>query len=125
MPKILVIDNEENLRKILQVNLTASGYEVITASNGEEGLALMEREKPDLVLLDIKMPGISGWEVLNILNSRPNLKDIPVIIMTAFLKSTEEARMKTTGVTGFLAKPFDVQELLDQVGKVHSNKKSG
>ncbi|MBN1644047.1 MAG: response regulator [Dehalococcoidales bacterium] len=116
MVQILVVDNEPSLRKIIQTNLSASGYSVNTAENGEEGLKSAERDKPDLILLDIKMPGMSGWDVLKALRSDPDMKQTRVIIMTAFLRETEEENARKMGV-GYIAKPFSISELLSEVKK--------
>jgi len=116
MTKILIIDNEPSLRKVIQTNLTASGYSASVADNGEEGLKLAKSIQPDLILLDIKMPGMSGWDVLKVLRADAELKQTPVIIMSAFLRETEETRARKMG-TGFMEKPFSVLELLGQVKK--------
>ena len=116
MTKILIIDNEPSLRKIIQTNLTASGYSASVAENGEEGLKLAKSIQPDLILLDIKMPGMSGWDMLTALRADPKLKQTPVIIMTAFLRESEEARARKMGAS-FMSKPFGVSDLLGQVKK--------
>lgn len=115
MTRVLVVDDEASLRAIMEVNLTASGYDVIATRRGEEALALVKAGKPDLILLDIKMPGMSGWDVLNELKADPGLRDIPVIVMTAFIKESEESRAAAIHVASFLAKPFGIRELLEQV----------
>ena len=69
MPKILVIEDEANVQKLAKTNLTASGYRVLTAGNGEEGLRLAQREHPSLILLDLRLPGMSGWDVLMLLKT--------------------------------------------------------
>jgi len=115
MTSVLVVDDEASLRTMVQVNLAASGYEVIAARRGEEVLALAGAKKPDLVLLDIKMPGMSGWDVLKALKANSRLRDIPVIVMTAFIKDSEESRAAAIHVASFLAKPFGIQELLEQI----------
>jgi CheY-like chemotaxis protein len=116
MLKILVIDDESNLRKVMACNLTASGYSVSTAKNGEEGLKAAQIHKPDLVVLDVKMPGMSGWDVLTNLRNTPKLRQVPVIISTAYLSPNDEERTKEVGIC-YLAKPFNVSELLAQVKK--------
>ena len=117
MPKFLIIDDQKNIRTIIRANLTESGYEVIEADNGEDGIKLAVEEKPDLIVLDIKMPGISGWDVMQTLKKTPQLRAIPVIVMTAFITEVEEARANEAGASGFLGKPFDVDELLTKVGE--------
>jgi len=116
MHKILVVDDEFNLRNVVKDNLVASGYTVITAENGEAGLKLAQRHQPDLIVMDIKMPGMSGWDVLTNLRATPKLRQVPVLIVTAYLAPSDEARTKEFGVS-YLAKPFNVSELLAQVKK--------
>jgi DNA-binding response OmpR family regulator len=105
---ILVVDDEETIRKLLKVNLTADGYEVITASSGEEALALMDKREPDLVILDIMMPGMDGFQTLNLIRKR---SDIPVIMLTA---RAEELTMRDSlelGADDYVQKPFSLLEL--------------
>ena len=116
MAYILVIDDEDSLRKVIKVNLAASGYEVKTAVNGEDGLKAIAKQRPVLIMLDVKMPGMSGFDVLASLRANQFLKDIPVIIMTAFLGGAEEARAREMGAA-YLTKPFGVDELVNKVKK--------
>ncbi len=121
MHEVLVIDDELNMRKIIETNLRASGYNVVTAATGEEGLAAAARKKPDLIFLDIKMPRMPGWDVLSALRADRRLAEVPVIIMTAFTRKEEETRAADMGVRGFLSKPFDVKNLLDTAEKALEN----
>ena len=114
MTKILVIEDEPNLRKVIRANLIASGYEVSTASNGEDGLKLAQNDTPDLILLDIKMPGMSGWNVLTALRNSPRCQRVPLIIVTAFLGQNEAVRAHEMGA-GYITKPFAVGELLSEI----------
>ena len=98
MVNILVIDDELSLRKLIKANLVASGYSVTTAKSGEDGLKLAQRMKPDLILTDIKMPGISGWDMLTKLSAIFNLKQTKVIVMTAFPRESEENRARKIAV---------------------------
>jgi CheY-like chemotaxis protein len=116
MVNILVIDDELSLRKLIKANLVASGYSVTTAKSGEDGLKLAQRMKPDLILTDIKMPGISGWKVLNNLRSSPELSQVPVVIATACLSLKDEERTKELGIF-HLSKPFCISELMAQVNQ--------
>ncbi len=118
MPKILVIEDELNIQKLAQVNLTASGYKVLVAGNGEEGLELAELERPNLILLDLRMPGMSGWDVLMVLKTNQRLRRIPVIIMTATVPESEEYKIRGMRAAGYLAKPFGADELVRQVKQV-------
>ncbi len=118
MPKILVIEDESNIQKLTKANLTASGYQVLVADNGEKGLELAELERPNLILLDLRMPGMSGWDVLMVLKANQKLRRIPVIIMTATVPEAEEYKIRGMRARGYLVKPFDVEELLRQVKQV-------
>jgi two-component system, NtrC family, response regulator AtoC len=107
--KVLVIDDEPVLRESLEIALEASGYEVLSAKTGEEGLELFEKEDPDLVLLDHWLPGINGDEVLRIL--REKTPEIPVIIMTAQGSIELAVTLMKSGAFDFLVKPFDLEQM--------------
>lgn len=116
MTRILVIEDEPSLRKLIKTNFAASGYEVVTASDGEEGLNLAKEERPDLILLDIRMPGMSGWDVLIALKTNPKVKKVPVIIMTASApEESEQYKMRSMRAAGYLVKPFGVDVMLSKV----------
>jgi len=117
LPKVLVIDDEQNLLKLARANLSARGYQVLTAPSGEKGLKLARLEHPDLILLDLMLPGISGWEVLMSLKAERRLKKIPVVILTAAEQRGEENKMRSMRASGYLIKPFSVDQLLQQVKK--------
>lgn len=125
--KILVVDDEVDFLEVIKVRLEANGYEVVTASNGEEALKKIKDDKPDAVLLDVLMPGIDGLEVLR--RIRKMYEKMPVYIITAF--STEE-RFKLAnkfGASGFIVKTDDLSKeveritsALDMASRYHSNK---
>lgn len=118
MPKILVIEDERNIQKLVRVNLTASGYKVIVAANGEEGLKLAQLECPDLVILDLMMPDMSGWDVLAVLQADQKLQKVPVVIVTAAVRELDEDKARRMGAVGYLAKPFSTDELMSSVKHV-------
>jgi CheY-like chemotaxis protein len=113
--KILVIDDEPDLVSTVQCRLEWCKFEVVTAGNGEEGLEKAANEKPDLILLDIDMPVMNGLEMLGQLKNRPNLKDIPVIMCTAFCEPEDIAKASFYGVVDYIAKPFDFSELVEKI----------
>jgi len=115
MSKILVVENEQNIQKLTRANLIASGYQVLAAPDGEEGLRLAERSRPDLILLDLMMPGISGWDVLMTLRADRRLNRTPVIVMTASHRAGNREKARGMGTAGYLTKPFSVTELLGRV----------
>ena len=118
MTKILVIDNEVNIRKLTKANLTVSGYKVLVAPDGEEGLRLAQLEHPDLILLDLRMPGMSGWDVLMALRINRSLRRTPVIIMTATAPEAVEYQVRAMRTAGYVIKPFSADELLNTVRQV-------
>lgn len=115
--KILLIDDEEDLVEELKLGLKGNGYEILTAFDGQEGLEKARREKPGLILLDIKMPCGTGRSVLQALRSKEDTKKIPVIVITGLEEPGLEQRLLAEGADGFLKKPFEVDPLL---GKIRS-----
>jgi DNA-binding response OmpR family regulator len=104
MAKILLVEDDINLRDIYSARFTAESYEVITASDGEEALATAVREKPDLIILDVMMPKISGFDVLDILRSTPETKNTKIIMMTALSQEEDKQRGETLGANKYLIK---------------------
>ncbi|MDD5259324.1 MAG: response regulator [bacterium] len=115
--KILLVDDEPKLLLLVKSRLEASGYEVITAADGEEALAMIPSEKPDLLVLDIMMPKIDGLQVCTQVKNDPGLKQIPIIILTA--KSQREAMIeaKKSRANSYVVKPFRPEVLLAEVKK--------
>lgn len=104
MAKVLLVEDDINLREIYAARLIAEGYDVVVASDGEEALAKAVKEKPQLILLDIMMPKISGFDVLDILRSTPETKTTKVIMLTALSQSIDRERGKKLGVNKYLVK---------------------
>lgn len=118
MAKILLIEDEEIIIELLERKLTKEGYEVSVARDGEEGLKLMREVWPDLVLLDIILPKMGGFEVLEEMNKNPSFKKIPVIIISNSGQSVELSKAIRLGVKDWLIKTeFEPQELIDKVVK--------
>jgi len=117
--KILIIEDEEILLNLLQKKLTNEGYDISIARDGEEGLLKMKEIKPNLILLDIVMPKLGGFEVMEKMLKDEKLKDIPVIIISNSGQPVEIERAKELGVKDWLIKTeFDPQEVIDKVVKV-------
>ena len=115
-PTILCIEDEEEMIELVGVILARHGYEVIGALGGQIGIEKVTELKPDLVLLDLMMPGLDGWGVLQQMRTDPELQDIPVVIVTA--KASELDRifgLEIARVEGYITKPFGPQELVQSV----------
>ena len=119
MTKILLVEDDVNLRDIYFARFQADNYELAVASNGEEALAIAVKEKPDLILLDVMMPRISGFDVLDILRSTPETKSTKVIMMTALSEQTDKDRGKALGVDEYLVKSqVTLEDVVATVKKV-------
>jgi two-component system alkaline phosphatase synthesis response regulator PhoP len=116
--KILLIDDDAIIQQLVKANLVARGYKMLIASDGEQGLKLVESERPDLILLDIKLPGISGLDVLKSLKGNSSLSGIPVIIATASAGLVNAEKSRELGAAGFLIKPFSIDKLVLQLKQV-------
>lgn len=120
--KILVVDDEPDLVDTIQCRLEWSHYKVITARNGKEGLEKAITEKPDLVLLDIRMPVMNGHEVLERMRKHHVLKDTPVIMVTGFCDAQDIATASSFGIEDYVAKPFDLTELVEKIAAILKKK---
>jgi len=114
-PKILVVDDDRNLLKLFKYVLEKDGFAVITAMDGERGLELALAERPDLVMLDLKMPKLDGMEVLRKLKADPLTAAIPVVMITASAQKADAERALREGAVGYIIKPFHIAELRDCV----------
>ena len=104
MTKIMIVEDDLALREIYSIRLTAEGYTIVVAGDGEEALAVAAQEKPDLILSDVMMPKISGFDMLDILRSTPELKDVKVVMMTALSSPEQRARGEALGADRYLVK---------------------
>src|SRR5438477_2083354 len=116
--KILAVDDERHIVRLVQVNLERQGYEVVTAFDGKEALEKVASEQPDLVVLDVMMPYMDGFEVLQNLRKNPNTRDLPVIMLTAKAQDADVFRGWQSGVDCYLTKPFNPMELLTFVKRI-------
>ena len=106
MKKILIVEDVDFNRDLL-TQLLEEDFEVISATDGEAGIALAEREKPDLILMDLSLPVVDGWEATRRLKAREDLKAIPIIALTAHAMRGDEAKARASGCDDFLTKPID------------------
>jgi len=116
--KILVVDDERHIVRLVQVNLERAGYQVIAAFDGKEALKKIGSEKPDLVVLDVMMPYMDGFQVLKQMKAEAATKDIPVIMLTAKAQDADVFRGWASGVDMYLTKPFNPLELMTFVKRI-------
>jgi DNA-binding response OmpR family regulator len=116
MNTILIAEDERDIRELLDFTLRYNGYEVIAASNGEEALELIQREMPDLILLDVRMPRIDGYEVCKALKAEPTTSSIPVVFLSAKGQEAEVEAGMQLGAEAYILKPFSPNELASRVG---------
>jgi two-component system alkaline phosphatase synthesis response regulator PhoP len=116
--KILAVDDERHIVRLVQVNLERQGYEVVTAFDGKEALEKVESENPDLIVLDVMMPYMDGFEVLQNLKRNQSTRDIPVIMLTAKAQDADVFRGWQSGVDCYLTKPFNPMELIAFVRRI-------
>jgi excisionase family DNA binding protein len=109
---ILVVDDDDRLREYLRVNLEMEGYDVREAGSAEDGMAVLDEEPPDLILLDVMMPGVDGWEMLSRVRERHGRESIPVVMFSGKVNREEAAAAEEAGAQGFIGKPFDPQQLI-------------
>jgi excisionase family DNA binding protein len=111
-PLVLLVDDDERVRELVRVNLEFEGYVVNEAGSAEEGMSAIEDAKPDLVLLDVMMPHIDGWEMLRRIQERYGAGAIPVVMFSGQVEAGAQAA--TSGAQAFVGKPFDLQQLIEQ-----------
>lgn len=112
---VLAVDDENHIRRLIEVNLIRAGYRVTTACDGEEALARIREDRPDLVVSDVMMPKIDGFELLRRLQADPGTQDIPVIMLTAKAQDRDIFTGWQMGAASYLTKPFNPAELLTWV----------
>jgi two-component system cell cycle response regulator DivK len=110
--RILSIEDQVDNRRIVRDLMTSVGYEVIEAVRGDEGVTLAEQSNPDLILMDIQLPGLDGYEATRRIKANPRLRSIPIIVVTSYALSGDEEKARAAGCDAYLAKPFDAMKLL-------------
>ena len=119
MSKIMVVEDDASLREIYSIRITAEGYEVVSAGDGEEALAVAVREKPDLILADVMMPKISGFDMLDILRSTPEIANIKVVMMTALSGENQRERGERLGADRYLVKSqIGIEDMVNTIHEV-------
>jgi two-component system, cell cycle response regulator DivK len=112
---ILVVEDQEDNRQILRDLLTNGGYDMIEAENGQDAITAAEASRPDLIVMDIQLPLLDGYEATRRIKADPALAHIPVIAVTSYALSGDEAKTKAAGCNGYVAKPFSPRQLLAKV----------
>jgi CheY-like chemotaxis protein len=115
MAKILIAEDERDIRDLVAFTLRFAGYEVFTAANGEEALELAPNVNPDLILMDVRMPRMTGYEACRIMKLNPDLKDIPIVFLSAKGQDTEIQQGLEAGAEEYLLKPFAPDQLTSHV----------
>ena len=113
--RILVVEDQEDNRRILRLLLTNAGYELIEAVTGEEGVSLAESGRPDLILMDIQLPGLDGYEATRRIKANPALRQIPIIVVTSYALSGDDVKAFEAGCDAYVTKPFNPRQLLAKV----------
>jgi excisionase family DNA binding protein len=112
-PLVLIVDDDEGVREYVRVNLEMEGYAVREASSAEEGLGVLEEVSPDLILLDVMMPKVDGWEMLRRVQERHGVGAIPVVMFSGKVNERSAQEATARGAQGFVGKPFDPQQLIE------------
>ena len=110
--RILVVDDQEDLRGVLRDLLSGSGYTVIEAADGEAGVTKAKSDRPDLILMDIQMPVIDGYEATRLIKVDPNLKPIPIVAVSSFAMKGDEEKARAAGCDHYVTKPYSPMQLL-------------
>ncbi len=113
--RVLVVDDEPDLVVLLEEHLTHEGYDVVTATSGMQAITKAREEQPNIILLDVMMPGVSGFDVCNILQDFPETANIPIIFLTAVAETKRKVMGLNLGADDYITKPFDLHELAARV----------
>lgn len=118
MGRVLIADDEPHIRRLVSFTLTNRGYEVLEAADGGEALAMVAAERPDLVLLDVMMPVMTGYDALKRLKADPETADIPIVMLSAKSQRTEIAEGLRNGAVDYICKPFTPKDLVQRIGEI-------
>jgi two-component system cell cycle response regulator DivK len=113
--RILVVEDHEENRRILRDLLTSAGFEMIEALTGEDGVRAADAERPDLILMDIQLPGLDGYEATRRIKANPALRSIPIIAVTSYALSGDEVKAREAGCDDYVTKPFSPRALLGKI----------
>jgi DNA-binding response OmpR family regulator len=121
MPRVLVVDDEPNILLSLEFLMQQAGFEVTTAEDAEQAQALISRQVPDLILLDISLPGMSGFDLLEQLRADEATRSLPVVMLTAHGREVEKEKGMALGASDYITKPFSTRELVSRVQTLLGN----
>lgn len=113
--RVLVVEDQDDNRKIVRDLLSSAGYDVIEATTGDEGVEVAAAEVPDLILMDIQLPGIDGYEATRRIKANPTIQHIPIIVVTSYALSGDENKAIDAGCNAYFAKPYSPRKLLDKI----------
>jgi CheY-like chemotaxis protein len=123
MAKILVAEDERDIRDLIEITLQFAGHQIVTASNGEEMFQLALKEMPDLILSDVRMPKMTGYEACKLIKAEPKTAHIPVVFLSAKGQEAEVQTGLAVGATEYLLKPFELAQLTEKVAEILAKKK--
>jgi two-component system cell cycle response regulator DivK len=112
---ILVVEDEEDNRRILRDLLTTSGYEMTEAVNGEDALLEVAKQRPDLILMDIQLPAMDGYETTRRIRMNPDLESLPIIAVTSYALAGDESKALAAGCNAYVSKPYSPRQLLEKI----------
>lgn len=115
MQKILIVEDNFDNMALVRLLMEREGFDVLSANDGKEGLEVANRDNPDLIALDLDMPVMDGWEFIRKAKADPEIREIPIVVVTAHLLPGERSRVLDEGCAGYVSKPFKVKELVDEV----------
>ncbi|HVM00195.1 MAG TPA: response regulator [Egibacteraceae bacterium] len=118
MARVMAVDDDHVIRGLLEVNLEMEGHEVVTAVDGEDALAKVRADPPDLILLDVMMPNVNGWQVAEELKSDEATRDIPIIFLSARAMDADLRKGASLGVESYVTKPFDPIDLMELISRL-------
>jgi len=113
--RILVVEDQEDNRRILRDLLTSVGYQIIESQDGESGITAAETQRPDLILMDIQMPIMDGYEATRRIKANPKLRAIPIIVVTSYALSGDEDKARAAGCDDYIAKPYSPRQMLEKI----------
>ncbi len=117
--RVVWIEDDPELLRLGQIVLSHKGYDVVTVSDSREGVQVIQREKPDVIILDLMMPDVDGWAIYNHVKANPELKLTPVVVVTAKAQAADKAlALHLAKVDGYLTKPYEQSQLIDMLGQV-------